>query len=128
MRQDRALWPSTSTVHAPHTPCSQPTCVPVSPSSCRRKSASVTRVSTSRRYPLPLTVSAISFMSGMSVLLSSCRGLFERTVCEHARKVLSVLGSHIGVRDGFELCRFGGCGPECRRHSFLPFERAFDRG
>jgi hypothetical protein len=28
-RQDRTGTPSSSTVHAPHTPCSQPTCVPV---------------------------------------------------------------------------------------------------
>ena len=34
------------TVHAPHTPCSQPRCVPVRPQSSRRKSASVLRAST----------------------------------------------------------------------------------
>jgi len=33
--------PSSSTVHAPHTPCSQPRCVPVSSRSWRRKSARV---------------------------------------------------------------------------------------
>ena len=31
MMQARTGAPSTSTVQAPHTPCSQPTCVPVEP-------------------------------------------------------------------------------------------------
>ena len=38
IRQPRTMSPSTRTVQAPHTPCSQPTCEPVSPSSSRRKS------------------------------------------------------------------------------------------
>ena len=38
--------PSTSTVQAPQTPCSQPTCVPVRPRSSRMKSASERRAST----------------------------------------------------------------------------------
>ena len=33
IRQPRTGAPSTRTVQAPHTPCSQPTCEPVSPSS-----------------------------------------------------------------------------------------------
>ena len=33
IRQPRTGAPSTRTVHAPQTPCSQPTCEPVSPSS-----------------------------------------------------------------------------------------------
>ena len=48
IRQERAGWPSTSTVHAPQTPCSQPTWVPVSPISCRRKSLNRLRGSTTR--------------------------------------------------------------------------------
>ena len=48
MRQERAGSPSTSTVHAPQTPCSQPRCVPVSRRSSRRKSASVLRASPRR--------------------------------------------------------------------------------
>ena len=43
MRQDRAGTPSICTVQAPHTPCSQPTCVPVAPSTWRRKSDSSSR-------------------------------------------------------------------------------------
>mgnify|MGYP000314128424 CR=1 FL=1 len=42
----RALKPSNKMVHAPQTPCSHPTCVPVSRNSWRRKSASVMRTET----------------------------------------------------------------------------------
>src|SRR4051812_9602049 len=58
MRQERTLWPFKSTVHAPQTPCSQPTCVPVSPSVSRRKSDRRSRGSTpemSCRVPLTVT-------------------------------------------------------------------------
>ena len=48
IRQERTGSPSSSTVQAPHTPCSQPTWVPVRPSSWRRKSESSRRGSTSR--------------------------------------------------------------------------------
>jgi len=40
IRQPRTISPLTLTVHAPHTPCSQPICEPVRPSSSRRKSTS----------------------------------------------------------------------------------------
>src|SRR5699024_11433278 len=49
IRQLRLARPSTSTVQAPHTPCSHPTWVPVAPSSCRRKSHNWVRGSA---YPL----------------------------------------------------------------------------
>ena len=60
IRQERALSPSTSTVQAPQTPCSQPTCVPVRPSVWRRKSASSKRGSTARGEATPLTVTVMS--------------------------------------------------------------------
>ena len=47
IRHDRTGSPSTCTVHAPQTPCSQPTLVPVRPSSWRSKSDSSVRGSTS---------------------------------------------------------------------------------
>ena len=47
IRQERTASPLTSTVQAPHTPCSQPTWVPVSRRWWRRQSASVRRGSTS---------------------------------------------------------------------------------
>src|SRR5207244_3170501 len=55
-RQPRIGLPSTRTVQAPHTPCSQPTCDPVSSSSYRRKSTRLWRGSTSRATRAPLTV------------------------------------------------------------------------
>ena len=48
IRHERTGAPSRRTVQAPQTPCSQPTCVPVRPSSWRRKSDSSRRGSTSR--------------------------------------------------------------------------------
>jgi hypothetical protein len=56
-RQLRALSPSTSTVQAPQTPCSQPTWVPVRPRSSRRKSLSERRTSTTRSTACPFTAS-----------------------------------------------------------------------
>src|SRR4051794_17771218 len=55
MRHARTASPSTSTVHAPHTPCSHPRWVPVSVQSSRRKSARVLRGSTNARRTDPLT-------------------------------------------------------------------------
>src|SRR5579863_3391680 len=54
-RQPRTTSPSTSTVQAPHTPCSQPIWLPVSARSSRRKSTSVWRASTRPRTSSPLT-------------------------------------------------------------------------
>src|SRR5204863_9778738 len=50
--------PSSSTVQAPQTPCSQPACAPVSPSRSRRQSSSEVRASTSTAQVCPLTVSS----------------------------------------------------------------------
>src|SRR5688500_2792563 len=44
------------TVHAPQTPCSQPTCVPVAPSSPRRNSLSSIFVSASPSVNLPFKI------------------------------------------------------------------------
>ena len=48
VRHERTGWPSICTVQAPQTPCSQPTCVPVSPASWRMKSERSRRGSMSR--------------------------------------------------------------------------------
>src|ERR1051325_9432262 len=56
IKHERADSPSNRMVQAPQTPCSQPTCVPVRPSSWRRKSLSNKRASTSRVYVFSLTV------------------------------------------------------------------------
>ena len=54
IRQERTISPFTRTVHAPHTPCSQPTCVPVSCRCSRRKSARLRRGRTMRIDALPV--------------------------------------------------------------------------
>ena len=56
IRQARTGSPSTRTVHAPQTPCSQPRCVPVSPRSSRSRSARVRRGSISASTGSPFTV------------------------------------------------------------------------
>jgi hypothetical protein len=59
MRHERTGSPFTSTVHAPHTPCSHPRWVPVSSSFSRRKSASDVRTSAAAERDAPFTVSSI---------------------------------------------------------------------
>src|SRR5438128_6286180 len=59
------LSPFISTVHAPQTPCSQPTCVPVSPSVSRRKSDRSRRGSTfAMSHFVPLTVTDMFVVIG----------------------------------------------------------------
>ena len=62
IRHERTGLPSTMTVHAPQTPCSQPTWVPVRSRSSRRKSASVLRASTEPLRGAPFTVTVISII------------------------------------------------------------------
>ena len=57
IRQERTISPLTRTVQAPQTPCSQPTCVPVSCRCSRRKSARLSRGSTCASTRSPLTSS-----------------------------------------------------------------------
>src|SRR3984885_4855583 len=66
IRHERTAAPSTITVQAPHTPCSQPTWVPASNRSWRRKSLSSSRDSTLRRYSVPFTVTLISCRSTLT--------------------------------------------------------------
>ena len=63
IRHDRIGWPSTSTVHAPQTPCSQPTWVPVSRRSWRRKSDSSRRAGAFAWRGTPLTTTVRSSSS-----------------------------------------------------------------
>src|ERR1700685_2363618 len=60
MRHDPTARPSTMTVHAPQTPCSQPTWVPVRLRWCRRKSLSNSRTDTFARLAFELTFKLIS--------------------------------------------------------------------
>src|SRR5208282_6522336 len=85
IRQERTGTPSKITVQAPQTPCSQPTWVPASKRSCRRKSLSSNRASTLRRYGVPFTVTLISWVS-----VATPRpfvGRVERACGQHAREV-----------------------------------------
>src|SRR5262244_1286647 len=105
IRQERAERSSNRMVQAPHTPCSQPRCVPVSPIVWRRKSASVSRTSTSASCRVPFTVNAILRVSPM--VPSMRRGLaagpqpraclFKRAACHHGREVLPVGGRRVHV-------------------------------
>ena len=56
IRQPRTISPLTRNVQAPQTPCSQPMCEPVSPSSSRRKSTRCWRGWTLRVTCVPFTV------------------------------------------------------------------------
>jgi hypothetical protein len=60
------------TVQAPHTPCSQPTCVPVAPSSSRRKS-----VSSMRGCAWPLRAAVEGELDGLLVRSRHRDGHFE---------------------------------------------------
>ena len=71
IRHERTGSPSTSTVHAPQTPCSQPTCVPVSPRSWRSASDSSRRTGTVASRGTPFTVTVI--VRSVSTLMQSSR-------------------------------------------------------
>src|SRR6202045_2582546 len=85
IRQERTATPSKIPVQAPHSPCSQPTCVPASRRSCRRKSLSRSRDSTWRRYCAPFTVTVTSWLSELT--LCPLVGLDQGTLGQHAREM-----------------------------------------
>ena len=74
IRQERTISPLTRTVHAPHTPCSQPTCVPVSFRCSRRKSARLSRGSTCASTRSPLTSSEMATAAVTPMLPRGDRG------------------------------------------------------
>ena len=111
VRQDRALSPSRRTVHAPHTPCSQPTWVPVRPRSSRRKSARRRRGSTSRSKRVPFTVTrmvlppAHAARSGApraASLPRAPRGGLERPPGEHLDEMAPEIGRGMEVVVGLD--------------------------
>ena len=81
IRQERIAAPSTITVHAPHTPCSQPTWVPVSLRWWRSASAKFVRGSTSIRTGMPLTLKRLVRVT----ITLSPTGLGQRLSSERAR-------------------------------------------
>src|SRR5258708_29110683 len=70
--------PSISTVHAPHCPVSQPTCVPVSVRLLRMKSTSSVRGSTSAVTTLPLTVNNRETDTGILHRLNAAATFYHR--------------------------------------------------
>ena len=87
---DLTARPSTSTVHAPHWAVSQPTCVPVSARSMRRKSTSSVRSSTVVVTALPFTVERKrngherDLLGSNADALSSTRGMHGRALAVQA--------------------------------------------
>src|SRR5439155_4713474 len=91
----RTARPSSSTVHAPHTPCSQPRCVPVSSSVWRRKSASVRRTGTSASRRAPFTVRLIARDALMRFLEGAPR--------EHGGELPAIGGRDVHVFHAVQL-------------------------
>src|SRR6266849_5136991 len=121
-RQLRAERPSTSTVHAPHTPCSQPTCVPRRRRSWRRKSARERRPSTRRSTLCPFTVSRTSYISSVSSLCPFTIGsLLSRFAGAIRCSSISGLQQYLLSQDGDQVLAVGGRGVHIgrrRRHGF----------
>ena len=110
IRHERAGSPSTSTVHAPHTPCSQPRWVPVSPTSSRITSLNVRRASTVTCCAVPLTVKPTLMTLPPAVRSASSRVLFD----ESLMRVLRSWPPRRRGRGG-SGCRRDVCGRGCLR-------------
>ena len=75
--------PSTTTVHAPHAPCSQPRCVAVRRQRSRRKSASVSRGSTSWVTLSPFNSSVSDFICFASPARPAARSMCASALDRH---------------------------------------------
>src|ERR1700731_2219094 len=119
IRQERTAAPSTSTVQAPHTPCSQPTWVPVRCNSWRRQSAKVRRGSTSTATAVPLT----------SNLMDMRRCLPERALDHGSDQRAAIVGAGVDVVRRID--RGGGGRVRLRDRGLVdlaPVEQRFDAG
>ena len=123
IRQDRIGRPSTSTVQAPQTPCSQPTWVPVRPRSWRSASESSRRAGTR-----DVVGDAVDHQPDVVELLahaSRCRPPARRRASsyaarrtrrgEHAHQLGAVGGGGVDVVGGVELRERGSPPRERRR-------------
>src|SRR5581483_7871775 len=123
IRHDRTATPSTITVHAPHTPCSHPRCVPVSAQSSRRKSASVLRASTYPRCRSPFTVIVTRCSPTRCLQCCRQRALHDVRADRSAvpRRRVDVLG-RFEISDGelTDLLQRICPGPGCRAHERRP--------
>ena len=106
MRQARAVRPSISTVQAPHTPCSQPTWVPVRPSSWRRKSASVMRASARALVGRAVDRELDRVRAHGGTRAAGRVG--QRAAGQHLGEMPAVVGAGVDVGDRFERARGGG--------------------
>ena len=99
IRQERTGSPSSSTVQAPQTPCSQPTWVPVSRRSWRRTSDSSRRAGTSTSCGAPLTVNETRTVRRSRHAAAHLRpGLVgPRAPDEHVREMAAVVGAGVDV-------------------------------
>src|SRR5690242_20301417 len=88
--QDLALRPSTWTVHAPQLLVSQPTCVPVSPKTSRRRWTRSSRGSTSASRASPLTVTVMCWV----VIVAPCSRVGQRPDERLAERAEGQLGDH----------------------------------
>src|SRR2546423_14862270 len=116
MRHDRAAAPSTSTVQAPHTPCSHPMWVPVRSRSSRRKSASVLRGSTVAARDSPLTVRPTWNVSLITPSRAGSGGcLLESPAHHYGGDLLPVGGRPVEIPGRIQRAgRFDPCGSERR--------------
>src|SRR5262249_4908719 len=73
IRHERTGAPSSRTVQAPQTPCSQPTCTPVKPTLWRRKSDSSVRVCATPVWACPFTLMS-SVMTSVDMAALNARG------------------------------------------------------
>src|SRR5436190_6106348 len=103
IRHDRTASPSTSTVHAPHTPCSHPRWVPVRVQSSRMKSARVLRGSMNARRTVPLTLT-LTGTSGTRGLLECGADCSGDHLHDHA---LPVPAAGVDVVGGIETLGLG---------------------
>src|SRR6185503_9841889 len=104
IRQDLAGSPSTRIVQAPHTPCSQPACVPFRPIVSRRQSSSVERGSTSTSTVPPLTCNSTRMPA--SGCLVAC--VEDRAARQGGGNALAIGGAGVEVIYGLEVLG-GGC-------------------
>nr|CAI0337328.1 hypothetical protein SHINE37_41182 [Rhizobiaceae bacterium] len=93
-------------MHAPQTPCSQPTCVPVRPSAWRRKSLSSMRGSTVAVWTTPFTLTLrVVFFSGICSVLAKRGpppGIAQRAPRQRAGKMPAIVGGRMDVGVGMQ--------------------------
>ena len=103
-RQPRTILPSTRTVQAPHTPCSQPVCEPIRPRSRRRKSIRCRRASTRRATRSPLTVREMSTSRAHAARASSRAGEApQRARQQHAGEMALHLRAAVEIGGRVEI-------------------------